>query len=67
MHTSIGIYTSCGYPKQYEWALIAYAFSHVLLFGNFYYHSYVKNKQRKTQQNGSHLNGHANGTHKKQK
>ncbi|XP_045176655.2 elongation of very long chain fatty acids protein 4-like [Mercenaria mercenaria] len=61
-HTLYAIYSDCGYPNLYNWALIFYDFSHIALFSNFYYQTYSKKakeaKLKKLEQNGtSHQNG----------
>ncbi|CAH1786503.1 unnamed protein product [Owenia fusiformis] len=42
LHTTYAIYSDCGYPNVYQYALIAYSFSHVCLFSNFYVNKYSK-------------------------
>ncbi|XP_033753495.1 elongation of very long chain fatty acids protein 4-like [Pecten maximus] len=44
-HTVYSIYLSCGYPNGYNWALVCYVMSHILLFTNFYYQTYTKKAQ----------------------
>ncbi|KAJ8311122.1 hypothetical protein KUTeg_011322 [Tegillarca granosa] len=62
-HTSYAIYTDCGFPKAYMYALIAYTLSHILLFSNFYYQTYTKKarmkreQEREVQSNGHMSNG----------
>ena len=41
-------YLDCGFPKGYVYALMAYAFSHLVLFGQFYHKTYVVNGVQKT-------------------
>lgn len=61
-HTSYSIYSDCGFPSLYQWALIFYVFSHIALFSNFYYQTYSKKgkaaRAKKLEQNGvTHQNG----------
>ncbi|XP_072047659.1 very long chain fatty acid elongase 4-like isoform X1 [Amphiura filiformis] len=43
----------CGFPRPFVWALMAYAFSHLLLFGNFFHKTYIVNGvDKKSQQRG---------------
>ncbi|KAH3882567.1 hypothetical protein DPMN_006508 [Dreissena polymorpha] len=44
-HTSYAIYSDCGFPNLYNWALIFYDFTHIALFSNFYYNTYKKPRQ----------------------
>lgn len=59
IHTSLALYMDCGVPKGYLWALICYMVSHIALFGNFYYRTYILKPKKATskQQNGTQ-NGH---------
>ncbi|XP_060582399.1 elongation of very long chain fatty acids protein 4-like [Ruditapes philippinarum] len=56
-HTSYAIYSDCGYPNLYNWALIFYDFTHIALFSNFYYQTYSKKAKearlKKMEQNGT--------------
>ncbi|KAI8499684.1 hypothetical protein Bbelb_227350 [Branchiostoma belcheri] len=47
VHTSMAIYVSCGFPNEYNVALILYGISHILLFGNFYNETYVDAKKKR--------------------
>ncbi|WAR03132.1 ELOV4-like protein [Mya arenaria] len=70
-HTSYAIYTDCGYPNMYNWALIFYDFSHIALFSNFYYQTYTKKaraaRAKREESNGRHDKQEevSNGVHAK--
>ena len=61
-HTAHSLYIDCPAPKWMHWALIAYASSLIVLFLNFYAHTYVDKKAQKKEDghNGTALksNGH---------
>ena len=40
-HTSMSLYVKCPSPEWMHWALIAYAFSMIILFSNFYVKAYL--------------------------
>ncbi|XP_064601445.1 very long chain fatty acid elongase 4-like [Liolophura sinensis] len=56
-HTLMAIYVDCGFPKFYQWLLMVYIFSHILLFANFYYHAYITKRDSRKHVNGSLSNG----------
>lgn len=45
IHGFVGLYVSCPFPKWMHYALIGYAFSFIVLFGNFYRHAYGRKTQ----------------------
>lgn len=53
-HTAVSIYVDCPFPKWMHWGVMMYAFSFILLFGNFYYRTY---KVHKPVKNGKIANG----------
>ena len=65
--TIYAIYLDCGYPLHYNYALVAYMMSHILLFSNFYYQTYhrkahskkldLNNDSSTSKTNGSYVNG----------
>lgn len=66
IHTLMALYLDCGFPKFYQWLLIVYIFSHILLFANFYYHAYVNKKDLQKPEDGSVRNGACAHTLKEQ-
>ena len=42
VHTGYNILSDCDFPKGYSIAVFIYAISLIVLFGNFYYHTYNK-------------------------
>ncbi|CAK8693290.1 unnamed protein product [Clavelina lepadiformis] len=47
-HTSQSLYVSCRSPGWMHWSLIFYAFSMIILFGNFYVQAYLKKSKKKS-------------------
>nr|CAB3242222.1 polyunsaturated fatty acid elongase [Phallusia mammillata] len=45
-HTSMSLYVKCPSPVWMHWALIAYAISLIVLFGNFYMKAYIKRSKK---------------------
>ncbi|XP_012936436.1 elongation of very long chain fatty acids protein 4 [Aplysia californica] len=45
--TCYAIYVHCDFPVEYGYALVAYTMSHIVLFSNFYYHTYLLQARRK--------------------
>lgn len=41
-HTGRSIWNGCDFPQWMHYALIGYSFSFIMLFSNFYIHSYMK-------------------------
>ena len=39
-HAGHSLYTGCPFPAWMQWALIGYAVTFIILFGNFYYQTY---------------------------
>ena len=69
-HAANSIISGCPFPLWMQWALIAYGFSILTLFLNFYFQAYIKPskiKKHKSEANGvMHIsngvqNGHVNG------
>ncbi|XP_014678856.1 PREDICTED: elongation of very long chain fatty acids protein 4-like [Priapulus caudatus] len=57
-HGFIGLYVHCPFPKWMHYTLICYAFSFIVLFGNFYRHTYrARNGAKKPQESESSANG----------
>ena len=46
-HAAYSLYTGCPFPSWMQWALICYAITFIILFGNFYYQTY-RHKPRHT-------------------
>ncbi|XP_070563174.1 very long chain fatty acid elongase 4-like isoform X2 [Ptychodera flava] len=62
IHTGINLATDCSFPQGFNIAVVLYALSMILLFGNFYRTSYGQSKRKKKQygevdQNGIMENG----------
>ncbi|KAL5007553.1 hypothetical protein ScPMuIL_016359 [Solemya velum] len=51
-HAVVSLWLHCNFPEWMHWALLLYAFSILLLFLNFYFHAYIKAKQRKVLKDG---------------
>ena len=45
VHVSYGLYANCDFDKRPQVALVIYLLSHILLFSNFYRHTYSKKKK----------------------
>ncbi|QGM48699.1 MPPV-075 GNS1/SUR4-like protein [Magpiepox virus 2] len=45
-HTAMSIYTDCPYPRWVQWAVIIYAVTFIILFGNFYFRTYKKPRSK---------------------
>lgn len=45
-HTINAIHQNCGFPNKFNWSLIVYDLSHIILFTNFYYETYTKKERR---------------------
>ncbi|KAG2467823.1 ELOV4 protein, partial [Polypterus senegalus] len=58
-HTALSLYIDCPFPKWMHWALIAYAVTFIVLFGNFYYRTYRHPKKPSSSRAGKVA---ANGT-----
>lgn len=43
-HISTATFLNCGVPIAYQWSLIFYSLSLIVLFSNFYYHTYRKKR-----------------------
>lgn len=67
-HTAQSLYIDCPAPKWMHWALIGYAASLIVLFLNFYVHTYLSGKRpkttNKTNKNGHVATGNGQGDHK---
>ncbi|XP_077995103.1 very long chain fatty acid elongase 4-like [Glandiceps talaboti] len=64
VHTSLGLYFDCGYPRGYLYALVVYVFSHIVLFGNFFKKTYLApKKQRKADETNGQTNHVINGNY----
>ena len=69
-HTAQSLYIDCPAPKWMHWALIGYAASLIVLFLNFYVHTYISGKRPSRNghvatESGQHdLKAYSNG-HKK--
>ena len=46
IHCMHSLYINCNFPKWMHYTLIGYATSFIILFTNFYLHTYVRNKNR---------------------
>jgi elongation of very long chain fatty acids protein 4 len=46
IHCMHSLYIDCNFPKWMHYTLIGYATSFIILFTNFYLHTYVKNKNK---------------------
>ena len=44
IHTTINIMADCSYPKAFNYAVVLYALSLIVLFSNFYIKAYVNKK-----------------------
>jgi elongation of very long chain fatty acids protein 4 len=47
IHAFHSLYIDCNFPKWMHYTLIGYAISFILLFTNFYYHTYIKRGRKK--------------------
>lgn len=47
IHTAQSIYVQCDFPAWMQWTLLAYAFTILSLFLNFYYQAYIKSASNK--------------------
>ena len=45
--TAYAIYLRCDFPVEYGYALFLYAMSHLALFSNFYYQTYLSKAKAK--------------------
>lgn len=64
-HTFHAMYVNCDFPVGFGYALLAYDFSHILLFSHFYYMTYTKKaraKKAETSDNLSNGKTHKTGT-----
>ncbi|XP_071104842.1 very long chain fatty acid elongase 4-like isoform X2 [Haliotis cracherodii] len=48
VHAVQSLTNGCDFPEALHWALIIYAFTILLLFLNFYFHTYLKSRSAKT-------------------
>jgi hypothetical protein len=67
------MYVNCDFPIEFGYALLAYDFSHIVLFSHFYYTTYTKKaRAKKAESNKDVFNGKVqdlseNGTTRKRK
>ena len=47
IHGIYSLYIDCNFPKWMHWTLIGYAISFIILFTNFYIHTYVIKQGKK--------------------
>ncbi|XP_076075633.1 very long chain fatty acid elongase 4-like isoform X2 [Mytilus galloprovincialis] len=47
IHTGYNLITDCDFPQGFNVAVFIYAITLILLFGNFYYHSYLEKQREK--------------------
>ena len=58
VHTSYTLYLDCDFDKRVQWALVIYLLSHLALFSNFYFQSYLKKgRSRRGRSKGQVTNG----------
>ena len=62
-HTAQSLYIDCPAPKWMHWALIGYAASLIVLFLNFYVHTYISGG-KKSSRNGHVATENGKGDHK---
>ncbi len=64
IHCSHSVYIDCDFPKWMHYTLIGYAISFIILFTNFYIHTYImRGGQKKMKnQNGSVVANGVSGT-----
>ncbi|CAH1772236.1 unnamed protein product [Owenia fusiformis] len=63
-HTGYNMTIDCNFPQGFNYAVFFYAITLIILFGNFYYKSYVEKKATKKQsQNGTSHSKVSNGYH----
>ncbi|KAJ8288304.1 hypothetical protein COCON_G00009630 [Conger conger] len=62
-HTALSLYINCAFPHWMHWALIGYAITFIILFGNFYYQTYRHQPRREAPPKGGKgmTNGVTNG------
>ena len=63
----IGVYnlnTDCDFDRRVIWAAIIYLASHIVLFSNFYFNSYVKPRGKAEDKNGTKSEALENRTKK---
>ncbi|KAI1885565.1 hypothetical protein AGOR_G00205110 [Albula goreensis] len=51
-HTALSLYIDCPFPHWMHWALIGYAITFIILFGNFYYQTYRRQPRREAPAKG---------------
>uniref|UniRef100_A0A7N8WYU9 Elongation of very long chain fatty acids protein n=1 Tax=Mastacembelus armatus TaxID=205130 RepID=A0A7N8WYU9_9TELE len=47
LHTGYNLFTECDFPDTMNMVVFAYCITLIILFSNFYYHSYVNRKKQK--------------------
>ncbi|PIK33878.1 putative elongation of very long chain fatty acids protein 4 isoform X1, partial [Apostichopus japonicus] len=59
IHAVAGLFQDCAFPRPFVFALVSYLISHIILFSNFYFHTYTKPKKVKGQikEDGEESNG----------
>ena len=66
LHTLVNIYNrnSCKFPQFLNYIVVVYALSLIMLFSNFFYQAYIKNRASKDSIDTSKLSQLSqNGTH----
>lgn len=61
-HAGYSLYTGCPFPAWMQWALIGYAVTFIILFGNFYYQTYRRTPHSALKASKSVTNGISTAT-----
>ncbi|KAJ7329177.1 hypothetical protein JRQ81_015351, partial [Phrynocephalus forsythii] len=49
VHSSYNLFTECHFPDGFNLAVFLYILTLIVLFLNFYYRTYIRKKQKKTE------------------